>query len=428
MTLREKRLIEARSVFHGVGFDSLAAQAEACEYLKSKYKLSREEIGSALNLTERQVKTRLTQYKFYASKGMIPSVEFSPYAKTVLGETPQEEVIQDEAERLHRVEVAREFRGSVKTSLLEQKLIASIVPNLPSKLDLKALTAFYKEAKKDRPRGKNEPETAIATISDLHLCQQGPAFNFAKAESGLNRYLSKVLYITNRHRQSVPVNDIYVNFLGDNLNGTANFPSQKWSVDRPSILQVDALTELFVKAIETLLLDFDKVVVTGMSGNHAKIVQNSEDPDISNWERVVHKAIQIAFRHDKRITVNVPDDWFTVVQVNGGIKLLLTHGHHLPGSGSFDGLVKVFKSYQNTLPEFNAALIGHYHRFARLPLSRAVGSTIHPTLYINGAAPDSDDYILKFGGAPTPIWWFMFANDHRVTAEYSIDLYGYQER
>lgn len=421
-TAKERRLADARGMFDGTSFKSMPAQAEACDYLKG-LKLTREEIAAVLGLTERQVKTRLNEYRLYASQGLIPTVEFQPFrGKSVtLKEDPHESTILDEIEKLNRSSTTKLANVSIKNDLIEQRLVVACAAKMPLGSDLAAVEKLYNIARKDRIKSKGEEEIAVATMSDLHLGLDTPQHPFAKAKLANDNFVRRVLKLTNLHRVNFPVPKLHLNLLGDLIQGSsANYAAQRWDTTIPAVLQIERMTEVAVKDIETFLVDFDEVTVNCSPGNHGNLLKDSPDP--GNWESVMHRSLRWAFRDNKRVKFNIEeDDFYQVIDINGS-KFLLMHGHSLKG-GNFDGLITSFRKYADVLPAYRYAIIGHFHRCADLPLPRQHGHPEERTLFMNGTAAERDDYIEKMGGSPTPLWWLFFVGSKGITSEHKVRLY-----
>ena len=412
---------EAQIRFQDVQFKSLdlPEQSEVAHILKNRYKFTRQQIADFMGLTHRTVMTRLHTYKLYAAEGRIPSGHFAEGAGE---EAPLQSVLLDEVERQNRSAATKLSNIFLRGDILEQRLIAAMAPQLPTPADIKAVEALYKSAK--RSKFKTNPkseEMAMATISDLHLGLDTAQHPYKKAIEANDNYVRRVIKLTDLHRANFRVKTIHLNLLGDLIQGSsANYPSQRWDTTIPAAIQIERATEVYVRTIETFLIDFDEVIVNCSPGNHGNLAKDQTDP--GNWETIMHRSLRWAFRDNKRVKFNIEeDDFFQVVDVMG-VKFLLMHGHALKG-GAFEQLITSFRKYADILPAFRYAIIGHFHRFARLPLPRQHGSTAERTLYLNGTAAERDDHIEKSGGSPTPLYWLFFVEPKGITSEAAVRLY-----
>lgn len=404
-------------------FATLPGEAEACKVLQQKFKLTRAQIALVLGLTERQAQTRLKQYRKYVATGEIPSKEFANLG--VQSEPfPIREVIEDEFERREGAAATKQAKVLIDNDILMEKIADRIAALLPSKSDLSKIDKLYKATRPKSVRGRGE-ECAVATMSDLHLCLTTHDHDYERGMRANDTFVRKVISLTDLHRHHCNVRTLHLNALGDLIQGTANYPSQRWDVDRPSVDQAEALVAVMVRNIETFLLHFDNVVVNWANGNHEYIVgkKQTTDPDISSWGQVAVRALVWAFRHNSRVTFNIPKTWYQIVDIAGS-KFMLTHGHAMAGSGSFDSIVATARKWADVVPPHDYLILGHFHRLASLPLPKAYGSRIQRAVYVNGTAVGSDEFIEKMGGSPVTQWWLFFVKQGRgVTAEHKINLY-----
>lgn len=402
---------------------TIPAQAEAAMILKTDLKMTRQQIADALGLSHRQVMARLHRYKFFVASGEIPTTELDWHYGN---ERPEVSILDEEEERLEKNALNREANSIIRADIFEEKLAEAIAPSLPSKLDLKALDKLHKQFRSARPKSKGEEEVAMATISDAHFGLTNPSFNLEMAKEALRTYLRKVIRLTELHRMQCPVKTIHLNLNGDNIQGSgSNYPNQRWDTVLSVVDQCEVFTEVAVEFIESLLVEYDNVVVNCQYGNHGYLAPKSSntEPDHANYETLIHRALAWAFRGNSRVQFNVGLEWFQILDILGQ-RFLLTHGHAMKGAGSLDGMVAVVRKWADILPEFDHVIVGHFHRLNRLALPREYGRPRQRTLYMNGTTVKGDTFIQQFGSAHTNEYWFKFIGSQRVTAEYAVELYS----
>jgi len=417
-TIKQLRWAEAETTFTGVDFDTPEKQSEAAKWLQSQYKFTRQEIANFTGITFRTVQTRLKQYPAFVLSKAIPTgiLDYT--------EEPFEEVVEDALESRVTAAAAKQAKADVAEEILMQKIVERIAPLLPIKPDLAAIDKLFKEFKPNRVKGRAE-EVMVATMSDLHLCLANESHSYERGLEANRQFMKTVIRLADLHRANFNVTTLHINALGDLIQGTANYPSQKWDVDRPAVDQAEAITEVMVENIEVALLHFEKVVINWGNGNHEYIVGKKVNPDPahSSWGQVAVRALMWAFRHNKRVTFNVPTTWYQVVNIAGS-KFMLTHGHAMTGSGTFDGIVATARKWADVVEPHDYLVMGHFHRLAKLPLPKVHGSSKQRAVYMNGTAVDSDDFIQQMGGSPVTQWWVFFVREGRgITAEHSVDLY-----
>jgi hypothetical protein len=402
---------------------SIEAQAEAAMILKTSLKLTRSEIGAVLDLSHRQVMSRLHRYKYYVASKSIPTAELN---WDYHGNSPKAALVEDEQERLEKNAMNRESSAILRADVFEDRLAGAMALHLPTTQTLKGIDTLHKEYAAKRTKAKGHEEVAMATISDAHFGLVNEYFNVEMAKAALKLYLRKVIRLTDLHRFQCPVKTIHVNLLGDNIQGSgANFPNQRWTTLLSAVDQCEVFTEVAVEFIQELLVEFDNVVVNCQYGNHGYLAPKSSnsEPDHANYETLIHRSLAWAFRSNKRVQFNIGKEWFQSVTVFDQ-RFLLTHGHAVKGAGSLDGIVSVLRKWADILPQFHHVILGHFHRLNRLALPRVFGTNMQRTCYMNGTAVMGDDFIQQFGSAHTNEYWFKFVGPGRVTAEYAVSLYG----
>ncbi len=401
---------------------SFEAQAEAAYILKSNLRLSRQEIADVLGLTLRQAMTRLSRYKYLVAKGLIPTAELSWAYSTA----PIAEVVEDEQERLEKSSVNREATQSIRREILEDKLATAVAPLLAqAQKNVPAIERLHRDLLKKQRAPKTAPQDVVATMSDLHLELNTPGHPREKSYHAVDNFVATVLRLTELHRQTNPVNTLHLLALGDLIQGTSNYPNQRWDVLEAAVDQAERLTKLLVGVIETLAVHFKTIEIHWGNGNHEYMSpkKTNPDPDQSSWGTVIARSLKWAFRDNPRIQFHIPETWYSIANVRG-YRFLLTHGHAVKGSGSIDGLISQCRRWADVLPEHDYVVMGHFHRLAKAPLPRRSTSAHHRYLYMNGTAVESDEFLEQFGSSPVSQWWVFFVNDKRgVTAEYSVDLY-----
>lgn len=403
---------------------SIPAQSEAANLLKTRLSLTRNEIADVLGLSVRQVMSRLHRYKYFVANGEIPSKEVNwDYA----GDSPFASVVEDEQERLEKNALNREAVETVRRNIFEEKLAEAVAPIVAqARANVPAIERLHRDyCKTHAKKPKTAEQDVVAVMSDLHLELNTPGHPQEKSYTAVDNFVATVLRLTELHRETNRVNTLHLLALGDLIQGTSNYPNQRWDVLIPAIDQAEKMTALLVIALERLAVHFETVEVWWGNGNHEYInpKKTNTDPDQASWGTVIARALKWAFRDNKRIKFHIPETWYSVADIKGS-RFLLTHGHSVKGSGNFDGLVAQCRKWADVLPAHDYVVMGHFHRTASLPLPRAFGSTKHRYLYMNGTAVESDEFLEQFGGSPVSQWWCFFVNEKRgITAEYKVDLY-----
>ena len=418
MSARDDKLDLGRAFYTRYTPIGTSEEAECAKVLKDTYRLTRADIGEVMGLSTRQVMTRLVEYKNYVAKGLIPSTKYSQ----VYNEDPREEVLGDEAERRNRLSLNRESRHLLATTLFEDRLATALAEITPTERDFTFIKSLHVKLPKVK---RKSSQSAFATISDLHAHLSTLGHPAGKSRIAMRNFMRKIKRLTELQRESFNVDTLYAMILGDIMQGTSNYPNQRWDVDAAAIDQAKGVAEILIEFIEFALTIFDKIVVVWANGNHEYIEphKTSTDPDHSSWGTVIANYLQYAFRNEPRFEIKIPETWYQIVDIEG-YKFMVTHGHVVSGGGTYEKLIAQARKWQDILPQFDYLCMGHFHRYAELPLPRAYGSRTDRKLLMNGTAVESDDFLERGGGSPTPLWWMGFVSaNHGITNKYDVRLY-----
>ena len=410
-----------------VNLRSTPAESELAYYLRTVHKMTTREIAETLQLTDRQVLSRLSPHRLkYTANGQIPTKEFQEfYAQLEDGPTLNvaQETYLDEAERKDRLASGREGRHGIAEQVFSDRLASVILPHVPSDHDLSFIEKLHSKRRPLYDILDDKPVmAAIAVQSDMHLCLVNKEINFDKTLKANDHYFDQVFEQTERKRRDYHVGTLHYVSLGDNFQGTGNYPAQRWDTDRCALDQAEAFVEVAIRNIERGLVEYDEVIVSGQRGNHGKTGFKSVDPDHQNWEAVALKMIEYAFRGSPRVRFNLTKDWYQIVPVLGS-QILLTHGDAIPGPGSVEGLTTTLRKWSDILPYYDYAFFGHFHRSISAPLPPNIVTGRHRKFFVNGGYPLAEDFLDKMGAFHSHLQWLHFITGNGIEESREIELY-----
>lgn len=115
----------------------------------------------------------------------------------------------------------------------------------------------------------------IVCLSDMHIGQTFSSafgeYNSTVAQERLNNYADKVIAIGVQHK----VQKIYVDVLGDQISG--NIHSTIQVSNRENVIdQIKLSAEMIASFCYKLSEHFDRVFLTGVNGNHSRLVSDKE--------------------------------------------------------------------------------------------------------------------------------------------------------
>ena len=173
----------------------------------------------------------------------------------------------------------------------------------------------------------NSTKDMIVCLSDLHI---GQTFNnaFGKyntdiAKERLEEYLDKIVEVGQIHN----IENVYVCCLGDLMSGNIHHSIQV--SNRENIIdQIKLSAEYITNFCMELAERFSHVYLSGVSGNHSRLVQSKEldikDERLDDLIMWICKGLLACV---KNITVNLDNIDTTIAEINvRGKSYILTHG------------------------------------------------------------------------------------------------------
>jgi hypothetical protein len=205
---------------------------------------------------------------------------------------------------------------------------------------------------------KNPKEEIVVLLSDLHCGlavnpeETGNLGNYSKEifEERMDSFTKSLLNITENHRKISNIETLNIFCLGDIVHGMSNVG--KWSpayMDQDIMDQVFSCVDLMKEKLYILGHKFNKVKFYGIVGNHGRIAQKDQEKEYANWDYIIYKFIESAFKNCNNFEFFIDKSWMKVAKVFNE-KFLLVHGDELGGlSGmasseqKYKGLIQCFK-------------------------------------------------------------------------------------
>jgi len=181
---------------------------------------------------------------------------------------------------------------------------------------------------------REDPHTAMVDIGDVHLGELvDPVLT-----GGLSRYNRDIFYergerfrqvfqhIVGIHRRAYPVEDLYVNLLGDIVTGENVYHGQPFQIDMPLLRQIFEGAHYFAGLIQDFSRTFKSVHVRCVAGNHG--AEKDKHP-LTNWDVAVYNLLEILLSAQSNIDFEISQSAFLIYQVPGhdGFNHVLAHGN-----------------------------------------------------------------------------------------------------
>lgn len=281
---------------------------------------------------------------------------------------------------------------------------------------------------RDRRRGK--PEVAVAVAADWQLGKRTPSYDSDVAARRIKQYAAKVVELTAIQRAHHPVRECHVWLLGDLVEGELIFPGQAHRIDASLFRQVLTVGPAILGGmLRDLTAAFERVVVTGVVGNHGALGGKSRrdyHPE-SNADMMLYEATRLLLRNEPRIEWRLPQPegeraWYAIDRI-GSLSALLVHGDQVHGGFAgypWYGVGRRIRGWAlGGVPEpFSVVAMGHWHRTVLL--------TEGPLRIYQSGSPESDNTWAaeQLGHTSLPEQWLLYVDPAkgRVTAEYIVDL------
>lgn len=200
----------------------------------------------------------------------------------------------------------------------------------------------------------------IVCLSDLHIgTEYYSSFGMYSpeiAEQRLDDYLTKIIEIGKMHGAE----NVYLCALGDLINGALRITVQL--SNRENVVeQIQHASELIASFCATLAENFSNVYVTGVSGNHSRLVQNKDDAQKDERaDKLVLWIVQQMLGHISNIHVATEslDTTIAIINVRGKLYTLAHGDYDKPTDAGIGKLITMI----GCIPY--AIICGHRHSMA----------------------------------------------------------------
>jgi hypothetical protein len=235
----------------------------------------------------------------------------------------------------------------------------------------------YRRIKNLNPKKSAHSEHhAVFIVTDAHSeeavkseeMEGAASYDFETFESRMDVSADKVIEITTMMRQSVPVTECHVFYLGDWFLGQIHPVEHGFGTSKTLPLALPAAAKKVADQVMKLAAHFDKVHVWGLCGNHGR---NTEKPVTKmmadrNWDMSVYLIAQMFSRAQTNVEWNIPQSIMDVANVMGW-GVLLTHGNCVKRTGpeplfAISRMVDMeHRQRRKGDRDFDYAFVGHWH-------------------------------------------------------------------
>jgi len=278
------------------------------------------------------------------------------------------------------------------------------------------------------PSRHESPLVPMVMWSDWHwgevvdLDQMGGinSFNMIIAQERVKTLVEKTIMLIKRQNSEIP--GVVINLGGDMISGDIHEELTETN-DAPVMPAFLDLFGVLVWAIEEMLLEFGKVFVPGVAGNHGRTTHKPrmKNRAYSNFDWLLYSLLEKHFEANENVIFQIPTGPDAHYQVYGH-SFFLTHGDNL-GTAGGDGMIGAlgpilrgdFKVRRASAAEginYDTLVIGHWHQY--LPLTKVI---------VNGSLKGYDEYAkMKLRAHPElPIQalWFV-SPKHGIVSQHPV--------
>lgn len=273
--------------------------------------------------------------------------------------------------------------------------------------------------KKDTRKGKLE--VAVIHCTDWQLGKKSVSYGSETCGQRIDRFIDKVLHITDIQRKHHPVREAVLMLGGDMVEGMGIFPGQSYEVDSYLYEQLFEVSRLISKTVSTLANNFESVRVVCEYGNHGRIGRYGEMPKGDNIDRISYEIARSKVGHLVKDWQS-SDAWYQIVKI-GNYTALLVHGDEIKSFGgntpAFGILRKVNAWAGGVIEHFDDCYMGHWHTPMSLTMSNG------GRIFVTGSPESHNEYAREFvaaTGIPSQRLHFVDPDKGRVAAEYVVWL------
>ncbi len=332
--------------------------------------------------------------------------------------------LRDEVEALAVIE---QLRQALKQSHAERHRLKHGKDELVAAVYRAAReAALASEVQKHKPpvrdKRKVKAEVALVHLTDWQLGKRTVSYNAHELNTRIQRFVDKVISITDIQRRHHPVDKCVVMLGGDMVEGIGIFPGQAYEVDTHLFEQLFMTAAIIEQTLRRFADYFPDVEVVCEYGNHGRLGRKGDMPVGDNIDRMAYKIVQDRLPAGIVKSWQSSSDWYQVFNV-GAYKALLVHGDEIKSFGgntpAFGILRKVNAWAGGVIEDFHDCYMGHWHTPMSLTMSNG------GRIFVTGSPESHNEYAREFVAAtsvPSQRLHYIDPVKGRVAAEYVVWL------
>jgi len=229
----------------------------------------------------------------------------------------------------------------------------------------------------------DEDEVMMVDIGDMHY---GAALEPEEVD-GMNVYnvdicrkrlftlRDSIIEIVEDRRRSTGVQDLYVNFLGDIVDGECIFKGQEFEIDVYGLEQIMEGADILAQFLAELSCYFREIKVRAVMGNHGRGGPKGQHSTTMNWDLFVYRIMKYGLKEFSNIEYHISKFAYMLYEATPGFIHAVLHGDPIQGYKGlpYYGIDRAtYKINTATEQNIKAFHIGHFHTTARLSPDRDI--------------------------------------------------------
>jgi len=232
----------------------------------------------------------------------------------------------------------------------------------------------------------------------------------------VNILLEKVIKFREQDKNSLGLNKLIINFLGDQCTGENIYKGQGFYIDMSMVDQLFYSVEVETNWVLGLAKVFPEIEIYCCVGNHGRPGRKGENHVRTNFDYIFYKSLQASLKNQPHIKIFVSESPAMIVK-HGTKNFLLNHGDNTKGwmGIPYYGVDRMFRklsSLYNMIIDYE--LLGHYHQ----------PSNISDMILMNGSLVGGSELSINKMGLSNPASQkiFYFHPVHGINRESNILL------
>lgn len=225
----------------------------------------------------------------------------------------------------------------------------------------------------------------LVNVSDWHIGLVTEEFNYKVANERILKYAQRVI----EYAELFEVNTLYVQNLGDSIEGVSMRYTQPFDIEFDYSTQVVKATELTIKFLTELSEYCNVVYLGGIYGNHSRFTDKDKSLAGDSSENIIDASVKsfIELMNNPRITADdkKQNNSEMSFEINGKY-IKAVHGDLIGKQGD-----RITKFISSDKIDYDLLVYGHYHNFS-------VSEQNHGKLEVgSGCLQGSTEYSKRLG-------------------------------